>query len=89
MQQADPNRVVTTKKLKSFVWKEHYYELHQYQTPGHGRGVQILTVEVEPILVQQKGVDPFIPEWMKNNIYKDVTLDDNYSSYDFAKKINI
>ncbi|KAL0484783.1 hypothetical protein AKO1_003693 [Acrasis kona] len=85
MQQSDPDRVVTNKKLRSFVWENHYYELHMYQTPGHGQGVQVLSVEVEPSIFKEKGVDAMIPEFLKSTLDKDVTHS-VYSSYDFAKR---
>jgi hypothetical protein len=88
IQQADPARVITAKRLRSFVWKDHYYELHMYQTPGHGLGTQVLSVEVEPLLVQEKGASTFIPPFCTDLVKKDVTSDDYYSSYDLAKKKN-
>jgi hypothetical protein len=57
-----------------------------YQTPGHGRGTQVLSVEVEPSLVRQKGAEAFIPPFISGLVHKDVTSNDYYSSYDFAKK---
>eukprot|EP01091_Cochliopodium_minus_P009398 TRINITY_DN2309_c0_g1_i1.p1 TRINITY_DN2309_c0_g1~~TRINITY_DN2309_c0_g1_i1.p1 ORF type:complete len:475 (+),score=126.73 TRINITY_DN2309_c0_g1_i1:166-1425(+) len=73
--QSNPNREVVTKKLNSFVWNGHYFELNYYMHPHEG--LIILKTDAEDSQ-QQIPYPPFI------EVISEVTDDENYSTFTLA-----
>ncbi len=84
MEQRDPDRVTINKRIRTFVHKENYLELHSYTDPNHGNGVHVLQVEIDPKL--RVDVNDVVPPFLQSKLAKEVTDDVNYTSFGFSRK---
>jgi hypothetical protein len=84
MEQRDTDRVPINKRIRTFVHKEHYLELHSYTNPKHGGGVHVLQVEIDPKL--NVDINEVVPPFLRSRVAKEVTNDINYSSFGFSRK---
>ncbi|KAL9643329.1 hypothetical protein ABK040_014784 [Willaertia magna] len=80
LEQSDKTRIPIRKKIYSFVYQNHYFELNHYLN-GKGEGTFILDVEdVDP------GKPIELPPFLKDYVEKEVTARDNYTSFIFSKQ---
>ncbi|EFC50009.1 predicted protein [Naegleria gruberi] len=77
--QADKSRMPILKKIYSFVYMNHYFELNHYLN-GKGKGTTILTVEA--VAGQEVSIPPFLEPY----ILEEVTDNNKLSSYEYALK---
>lgn len=77
--QADKTRIPINKKIYSFVYKNHYFELNHYLN-GKGKGKFILTVEAVA------GQEVFMPTFLQQYVLDEVTDNSILSSHEFARK---
>ncbi|KAF0980682.1 hypothetical protein FDP41_013165 [Naegleria fowleri] len=76
---ADKSRIPISKKIYSFVYKNHYFELNHYLN-GKGKGTFILSVEAVA------GQEVTLPSFLSPYVLEEVTDSTYLSSYEFAKK---
>jgi hypothetical protein len=82
--QSDSNRVPINKRIRTFVYKNYYLELHTYLSPKHGQGVHVLQVELDPKL--KFDIDTVLPPFLRSRLDREVTDDVNFSSFGFSRK---
>ncbi|KAG2393134.1 hypothetical protein C9374_009711 [Naegleria lovaniensis] len=75
---ADKSRIPISKKIYSFVYKNHYFELNHYLN-GKGKGTFILSVEAVA------GQEVTLPSFLSPYVLDEVTDSTVLSSYEFAK----
>jgi len=78
-QQADKSRMPINKKIYSFVYKNHYFELNHYLN-GKGKGTFMLTVEAVA------GQEVHIPPFFEPYVTEEVTDNSKFSSHEFSRK---